>query len=220
MNKKSKIALLALCAVFLVAASIIGTVAYLTDTDSAVNTFTVGNVDITLDEAAVNPDGTVIEGADRVSGNEYHLIPGQTYTKDPTVTVKADSEESYVRMLVTINVYSALKTIFGDDFLPQNYVTGWDNSKWPCYGITENSNDTVTYEFRYYQTVNASNSTDDIKLEALFESFTLPGEGVSGDDLESINDLKITVVGHAIQKAGFDTADKAWAAFDKEMANK
>ena len=77
--------------------------AWLTDTQNTVNTFTIGKVEITVDEAAVTPEGAPIEGADRVKGNVYHLVPGKTYVKDPTLTVLADSEAAYVRMLLTLN---------------------------------------------------------------------------------------------------------------------
>ena len=46
--------------------------------------------------------------APRVTANSYKLMPGTTYTMDPTVTVKAGSEESYVRMKVTFNNAAAL----------------------------------------------------------------------------------------------------------------
>lgn len=218
MKNMKKILLCCLCVVALVAASVLGTLAYLTDRDTAVNTFTVGNVDITLDEEAVNPDGTPTEeDDDRVQENEYHLIPGQTYVKDPTMTVKAGSEESYVRMLVTINCYSQLQAIFGEDFLPEEYVNGtWDSEIWPCVGSeTDETANTITYEFRYHETVDASESEEDIVLEALFQSFTLPGE-ITGEELATIQDLTITVEGHAIQAAGFDDADAAWTAFDAQ----
>ena len=83
MKTKSKALLLTLCAVLLVAASVLGTMAYLTSTDTVTNTFTVGSVAIKLDEAKANPDGTLVEGADRVKGNAYKLLPGHTYNKDP-----------------------------------------------------------------------------------------------------------------------------------------
>ena len=67
---KTKALLMSLCAVLLVAASVLGTMAYLTDSKDVKNTFTVGNVAIKLDEAKVNTDGTPVEGADRVKGNE------------------------------------------------------------------------------------------------------------------------------------------------------
>ena len=85
--KKNKILLLCLGAIVLVATSVLGTLAYLTSQDTVVNTFTVGQVDIKLDEAKVDENGEEIQGADRVKTNNYHLVPGMTYTKDPTMTV-------------------------------------------------------------------------------------------------------------------------------------
>lgn len=208
---KRKTILIILCVGLLVAISMMGTLAYLTDTDSAVNTFTVGHVDISLDEADVDENGVPIEGADRVQGNEYHLIPGQTYTKDPTVTVKGGSEASYVRMMVTLNNATQLKAIFGENFLPENYVTGWYSNTWPCCGITEDKQaDTITYEFRYYEIAQPG------VLPALFTGITVPGS-VSGEELEKLQNLTIAVEGHAIQAAGFETADAAWESFAQQV---
>lgn len=211
MNRKVNMILTVCAVIALVISCVMGTLAFLTDTDEVVNTFTVGKVGITLDEAAVNTDGTLIEGADRVQGNSYHMIPGNTYIKDPTVTVTAGSEPSYVRMFVTIDKADKLKEILGDGFLPENYVNGWDRELWPCVGITE-KDDTLTYEFRYHSIVDASDG-DDIVLDALFDSFTVPEE-VNGAQLATIADMKITVVSHAMQSENFDNADEAWTAFD------
>lgn len=217
--KTKKILLICLCVVAIVAASVLGTLAYLTDREAVTNTFTVGNVDITLDEADVTPEGEIIPDADRVDGNEYHLIPGQTYTKDPTVTVKAGSEESYIRMLVTINRYDKLQEIYSNAFLPQNFVEGWDNAVWVSTEEVTVSDDgtTATYEFRYATTVDASEQTADVVLPALFERFSVPGT-FDGEDLAALEGLEIVVNGHAIQAVGFDDADAAWVAFDAQMA--
>ena len=215
--KKSKVLLLALCVVLLVTASVLGTLAYLTSQDTVVNTFTVGKVNIVLDETAVTPDGKPINGAARVKENSYHLVPGMTYVKDPTVTVVKGSEESYVRMLVTINCYDALTDIFGEPFLPQYFVSGWDNTTWITTEVidVDTNADTATYEFRYKETVETT-ANEDVVLDALFESITVPGS-MSADDMNSIKDLKITVVGHAIQAAGFADEDAAWNAFASEI---
>lgn len=218
MKTKAKGLVIALCALLLVVGTVMGTLAYLTDRHEVVNTFTVGDVDIKVDEAPVTPDGDPIEGEDRVEGNEYHLIPGQTYTKDPTMTVLKGSEESYVRMMVTINCISELRAIFGQDFLPHEFIEGKDSAIWPYASTVENGDNTVTYEFRYYTTVDAFEATEDIVLEPLFTSFTIPGE-MTGEQLATIADLEIRVEGHAIQVVGFDNADAAWAAFDAQMGN-
>ena len=91
MKKTSKALLLSLCTVLLVTASVLGTMAYLTSQDQVVNTFTVGNVAITLDETDVDVNGDK-DSEDRVKANEYKLLPGHTYTKDPIVHVHADSD--------------------------------------------------------------------------------------------------------------------------------
>ena len=91
MGKKTKALLLALCAVALVVTTVFSTMAYLTSNDSVTNTFTVGKVAITLDETDVTNNTS-----SRVKENAYHLLPGNTYTKDPTVHVAANSEDSWI----------------------------------------------------------------------------------------------------------------------------
>ena len=80
---KLKKPLIALASVALVAAISIGaTMAFLTaKTDSVVNTFTVGNVEISLGET---------------TGSNYKMIPGTTYAKDPLVSVLSDSEDCWL----------------------------------------------------------------------------------------------------------------------------
>lgn len=213
-----KTLVLTLCLVIVVMSAAAGTIAYLTATDTVTNTFTVGNIDMTVDETDVDKDGKPVPGAtDRVEENEYHLVPGRTYVKDPTVTITKGSDECYVRMMVTINKIAELKAIFGEDFLPESYVGGWDKNVWPCVSIKDNGNNTATYEFRYFEAVDATAATEAVVLDALFDSITVPGE-VTGEELQTISDLKIEVVGHAIQTATFEeSADAAWAAFDAQM---
>lgn len=216
MKNLKKILLIGLCVAAVIGATVAGTVAYLTDRASAVNTFTVGQVDITVDEEKVDPDGTPVPGADRVTENTYHLIPGQTYIKDPTMTVDKNSEEAYVRMLVTVNCASQLDAVFAPSGANLTSIfNGYDAANWIYETETRDTlSNTITYEFRYKETVDPD-GTSDVVLDALFDSITIPGT-LDGDDMKSIEDLTITVVGHAIQKAGFDTDDAAWTAFDAQ----
>lgn len=121
MKTKRKALLLSLCAVLLVVASVMGTMAYLTSTDTVNNTFTVGKVKITLDEAEVNVNGEKISEK-RVQDNEYKLMPGHTYIKDPTVTVKEGSEDSYVRLKVTFNNVSKLEAMLPSEENLEEYT--------------------------------------------------------------------------------------------------
>ena len=89
--KKKLMTVLAL--VLVVAMSVAGTIAFLTDTtDPITNTFTVGKVDITLTET-FNTDTNNDQENDAWKAQ---LIPGTTYTKDPVVTVTDDSEDCWL----------------------------------------------------------------------------------------------------------------------------
>ena len=241
MKTKSKALLLTLCAVLLVAASVMGTMAYLTSSDEVNNTFTVGNVKITLDEAKVNTDGTPVTPAERVKANEYKLLPGHTYTKDPTVTVKAVSESSYVRMKVTFNNAAQIIAMCTDpDFADE--ITGVENAfplirmvnfveanaaKWNGL-VPDNMTEAEemlgntkyfaydkandTLTYYYYYTETVAAPTADVVLPVLFDSITVP-EWVTGDQLAKLEGFEITAVAEAIQADGFANADAAWAAY-------
>lgn len=214
MTNTKKVLLLILCAVFLIGTTVMGTLAWLTDRETVTNTMTVGKVDITVDEAKVDLNGIAIPDAERVQTNEYKMIPGQIYTKDPTMTVAGDSEEAYVRMLLTISCKNELDAIFAPDGVDLTTIfKGYEKDIWVFTKETVGAANTVTYEFRYKETVKPNG--ENVVLPALFTSFTVPGE-LDGEDLESIKNLTITVEGHAIQAAGFDTDDLAWAAFNTQ----
>ena len=212
MKTRSKALLLTLCAVLLVAATIFGTMAYLTSTDTVTNTFTVGKVNIKLDEAKANLDGSLVADADRVKANEYKLLPGHTYNKDPMVTVLSGSESSYVKMTVTFSKANELDAIFAPDGANLTRIfNGYDASNWIAKGNTKDATaNTRTYEFWYKEAVAAPDG--DVALDALFDSITVPGT-ITGAQLETIKGMTITVNAYAIQADGFADAAAAWAAF-------
>ena len=213
MKTKSKALLLTLCAVLLVAASVLGTMAFLTSNDEVVNTFTVGSVAIELDEATANPDGSLVEGAARVKVNSYKLLPGHTYNKDPMVTVLKGSEDSYIKMTVTFSKARELDAIFDPNGATLTSIfNSYDSTNWIYKGNTENDNmNTRTYEFWYKETVGAP--TADVALDALFDSITVPGS-ITNEQLATIEGMTITVNAYAIQADGFANAEAAWDAFD------
>ncbi len=208
MKTSKKVLALVLAAVLLVGASVMGTIAYLTSTDEVNNTFTVGDVKIKLDEALVDDDGKAVTGedAERVKANDYKLLPGHTYDKDPTVTVLKGSEESYVRLLVTVNKKAALDKI-GVNTL--EVFKGYDSSNW-TFASQNAEGDTMVYEFRYKETVTATDA--DVVLDALFDQIVVPGN-INNDQLATLDDLTIDVVAQAIQADGFTDDDAAWTAF-------
>ena len=79
-SSRTFIAMLAL--VLVIGCAVGGTIAWLTaQTDPVVNTFTYGDINITLSET---------------TGDRYKIIPGVNIDKDPKVTVKKDSEACWL----------------------------------------------------------------------------------------------------------------------------
>lgn len=224
MKSRKKALVLSVCAMLLVAATVIGTIAYLTDTSSAVNTFTVGKVEISLDETDIDNDSNT-------KANQYHLIPGTEYVKDPTVTMKAGSEAAYVRMIMTVHNYSAVKAMIADQ---KNGLTefadllgGMDETVWLYEGASENTTaNTISFEYRYYTTPDGfadNGSAQDQALPALFYTLHIPDE-VTANELKALYQdggegaFKIVVEAHAIQAAGFENdEDAAWRAFAQQV---
>lgn len=210
-NMKKKLLIMSVAMVLVCAFAVGMTIAYLTSTDQVVNTFTVGNVRIQLDEAAANPDGSLIEGAPRVKANRYKLIPGHTYNKDPMVTVLEGSEESYIKMTVTFSNSRQLDEIFGVGTDLTTIFHGYDGTTWIYKDNTEDASaNTRTYEFWYKEEVAAPDA--DVALDALFDSITVPGN-INNNQLATIEGMTITVNAYAIQADGFASAEAAWEAF-------
>lgn len=213
MKTGRKAMLVALCAVLLMTAGIISTLAYFTDTDSVTNTFTVGKVQITLDEADVDENG-VKENENRVKENQYHLIPGSTYLKDPTVHVEADSEDAwlFVEILNEIkeveagsgNGYTSIEEQIGDN--------GWT--------LLEGAGEGAA---KVYYLAHAK--TDSQKDYPVFKEFKIDGskavlsggDGTNTFNIPDFGKAVVTVKGYAIQKAGFETAAEAWTALQAQI---
>ena len=219
MNKVKKALLMTLCAACLVT-TVFGTLAYLTDTDQNVNTFTVGHVQIEMDEYDYDNDVTPDDGNDvqRDKENEYKLIPGQTYTKDPTVTLKKGSEASHIYMTVTVTYLKNLTDVLtdrsyyaGEVFLLQKLCDWQADSPWQYAGFAKLGENDGQYRFVYNGTPNALSA--DEKLKPLFTKITVPGKEFTSENIDTLKEVKITVDAYAVQAAGFEEAagfNEAW----------
>lgn len=189
-NKKAKkVVALLLCAVLLVVGSVTGTMAYLTSQDTVTNTFTVGNVTITLDEANTDVYGVATSG--RTSdGNSYKLIPGHTYVKDPTIHVAAGSEVCYLFVKVENGISEVEATT--NTIANQMSARGWSVVDGNVY--------------KYATTIDARNSATNIDA-IIFDTFTIDKDKT---DLTSFGDKKIIITAYAVQADGFTDADDAW----------
>lgn len=193
---KTKALLMSLCAVLLVAASVLGTMAYLTDSKDVKNTFTVGNVTITMDETDVD-DST--PNKERDQANSYKLLPGHTYTKDPIIHVDANSEDCYLFVKVD-NQIAAIEADGNITVAAQMAAKGWKavEGKDGIYVYVGTTAAPVA--------VKANNNV------TVFEQLVIAGT-VNGDTLKAYENKTITVTAYAVQKDGFEgkTADQIWS---------
>lgn len=218
MKTTRKALLMVLCAVLLVAGSVLGTMAYLTDTEDVTNTFTFGKVDIKLDEAVVTPEtGKAPDPTDRTEDGNANvvMIPGRVIDKDPTVTVLGGSEACFVRMKVEVENLDSLKAAFpvanystyysGEMFLLDK-LCNIDSTNWTFSSISDN-----VYEFRYIKEVEKTGSNE--VLPALFTKLTVPGAAVTNENIDELASVQIKVTAEAVQSESFGSdANTAWAA--------
>lgn len=203
MKKRTrKLLTMVCCAVALVVISVGATLAYLTDTESVTNTFTVGNVNITLDELKTGTDGVPVTPNERISGNrenenytnKYHLLPGESYTKDPTVHVVANSESCWLFVKV-VNGIADIEAEGDSTIAKQMEKNGWK--------VLDATNGIYFHEDSY------DADADEVKMDfVVFETFTVGGSETA-TSLASAKDVVITA--YAIQKSGFNTAADAWS---------
>ncbi len=109
--------ILVIALVLSMATAISGTLAYLTSTDTATNTFTVGNVSIDLEEPSY-------------TGNNQTLLPGVEIAKDPQIK-NTGSSEAWVWMEITVPT----------DLM--SYID-WNTTDWTKTETTSGTNTIVT----------------------------------------------------------------------------
>ena len=183
------------CVMVLLVGAAGATLAWLTDTTQTItNTFTVGNIDITLTETGATP-----ETGDQTK--EYKMIPGKQESKDPTVTVEAGSEACWVFVKVE-------KTANFDTFMDYSINTAWtaledvdgvyyiDQADLSAEGAVD-----AVYSVLANDQVTVKSTVTKEMMDALEEEgATLPN---------------ISFKAYAVQKYGFDTAAAAWAEASK-----
>lgn len=176
-SMKTFVAMLAL--VLVIGCAVGGTVAWLTaQTDPVVNTFTYGDIDIELTET---------EPKDR----QAKIIPGVDIEKNPTVTVKANSEACWLFVKVE------------EEGTFTNEVT---------YSIADGwmqDDDTKIPKNVYYREVNAV--TDDISFAVLKDNKINVSENLTKEEIKDIKDKPtLTFTAYAVQKDGIADAGTAW----------
>lgn len=214
MTKKRFVAIL-LCVTLVALAAIGATFAYLTDTKTVDNTFTMGNVAIKLDETNVNDP----EGA-RVTSNAYNVYPGAVVTKDPIVH-NTGKNAAYIRATVNVSnwmnlvgaYYPDFKYTFGQEGYKAalNLLVGELGEGWSVVGVEAGDTFTIgqfdaKFILKYEGALAAKADTT-----AMFQTVTIP-TGIDNVNTDSFKEVK--VVAQAIQADGFNTWEDAFAAYD------
>lgn len=172
---KKKTLALVLALTLLVAGVVGSTLAWLTDQTAEVkNTFTVGDINIGLTETTT----------------DYKMVPGNTIAKDPTVTVKANSEACWLFVKVTES--TDLK-----DFITYAIAEGWT----ALPGV-----DGV-----YYREVPASAADQPfsvLKGDAVTVNSDVTKEMLTAKDFANPT---LTFKAYAVQKDNVASASDAWA---------
>lgn len=173
------------------------TMSWMTSTSpTVVNTFTSGAVMITLDEAEVNLQGEPT--GNRTLQNEYLYLAGAELTKDPTVTVLAGSQESYVFMYVD----NELPDTFGIDYQEDNWVL-----------VAKEGTDSL---WMYLGRPDTSQSSEDLVLTPLFTTVTVP-KTFTEKDAEELGERTVSVTAFAIQTKGLTVSEAISEALAKFM---
>lgn len=211
--------------VALLATCFAGTYAYLQDSKAQKNTFTTGNVYITLDEAVVmkaEATGNLIGADTRTTATQnYHLYPGMTVTKDPTIHIQAGSETAYVAAKVTITGDLSGLTI-GENALVDadgklNVNALLSGGLLAGTGCTiEQVAGTNTWTLYIYVTeayAKSETATDIV----VFNTLTVPSAWDNAE-MDLIDTMEITVEAYAVQANGFADCTTAMAtAFDDQF---
>ena len=192
--KKKLMTVLAL--VLVIAMSVAGTVAFLTDTtDPISNTFTVGKVDITLTETF----NTDTDGDQENDAWQAQLIPGTTYTKDPVVTVTADSEDCWLFVKFEEKNGAATYLNYTSNLTAANGWTQGDGTNIPANV--------------WYRAVNKADSTKSFHLLD-GDTVKIDSTAVTNGTMNDAANAQLVYTAYACQSANM-TVNAAWAEVSK-----
>ena len=225
MKRSEKIIIGILTIGLLAALAVGGTMAYMTDWEEKENTFTVGTLDVSLEEK--NWD---------ISDGGEDVVPGDTFDKDPVV--KGVKNDSYVRVRVYLkdssgsvitnderialiksmirfdSTYDAGKQIAGTVIVAGNSYSNADISSLPMINpaFTEAATGAKgEYCFNYNTVLEEGDSV------ALFTNVVVPTDW-SQVQLDKVGAIKIDVVVGAIQAKNFANPKEAFNALDNEIS--
>ena len=180
-------------------AAVTGTLAWYTANDEITNTFTVGNIEMTLTETKIGTENEMTS-----EDQQYKIVPGVDIKKDPTVTIQANSEDCYV----FVQVLDSLTDVDGISI--EAYGDKWE---------LKDANSHI-YQYKFAEGDKAyvvPKSDKDTTLQAVFKTIKVDGDLVTPDVLGGIGESdRIEVKVYAHQAEGV-TKENAIAAAKKHF---
>lgn len=225
MNKRKILALaMALSMVAILAVG--ATLAYFTDTDSADNVFTVGNVDITLHEVFPSESNQPVVMVPSV-GSAQHGTLKNGITKEVTVS-NVGTEEAYVRVHIAIPTllddgdpnYDASKNILHFNYDKESIGAGlWDWSKaadddkyegdWNAYKTTIDQIEYNVYVVTYGSILAKGAVTAEKAMSQVYLDNKTTNEDIENYKEKLGKNWEIKVVAEGAQADGFTNAYEA-----------
>lgn len=201
-NVSNKTVAILLALVLAIGCAVGGTLAWLiSQTDSVVNTFTYGDINIDLYEHEYNAGENNLGTEETTKVDNYKIIPGVDLPKDPTVEVKANSEACWLFVKVKEENWPAFTNTDGTKKVSYRIADDW--TKGDGKEIPANV---------YYREVAANDKAQEfpvLKGDKVTVSEELTKAEV--DDLLKEKSPTLTFTAYAVQKDGITTAAKAWA---------
>ena len=213
----TKLLVLLMALVLVIGCAAGGTIAWLmTKTDPVVNTFTVGDVNITLKEHVLDlttGQWATPETWTDVGNQDIQVLPGREIIKDPTLTVLEGSEECYVRVFIKIFWGRAADS----EFSQFEYYDWFDfNDDWSLRrifnGTTAYRGQYVgfdLYELRYIP--GKVDASEEDQVITVMNKMTIPAY-LEKDQIDALEDCGITLIAQVVQAEGFASADEAFKA--------
>ena len=171
--------------------SVGATIAWLTDkTDPITNTFTVGDIEITLTEE--NPS------ADK--RDKIQIVPGTNITKDPKVTVEHPSEACYLFVMVK------------EENWPDKAKVGYsiDTAVWTELEVKDLPENTKLYW------CDVAKTTAPVEKNIIANKTVTVANTLNEEDMEKIEDAapSLAFKAFAVQKDNVADATTAWGYVD------
>ena len=188
MNKKktiiSAIVLLAIVAVG-------GAIAYFTDTDTKTNTFTIGNVDITLSEEHWS---TTDSNNNNIPDAAENIAPGVSVAKDPVITNVSATAPAYVYAKVAIPCTT--------DATPEEIFTlNTIGSGWNLMTDGACTSGVATKVYNYGTSSAMTSLAAGSATPAVFSSVSL-NSTITGNETGLDGNKNVVVTGYGVQTTG------------------